>query len=92
MLSKQVNVVFHFIRRFVLVIYFICLMSCSGSRPVKVDTAFSPDSLVFFTDSFGVNGHSYIRFLDYSGNFQVLHNPDCFCRYNRTFIVVKHVN
>lgn len=69
---------------------FVYLMFiCSSCKPVKVQSDFQVDSTIVYVDSFGVNGHSYIKFLDYSGNFQVLHNPDCFCRYNRTFVIIK---
>ena len=64
----------------------------SSCKPEKVEAGFLVDSTFVYVDSFGVNGHSYIKFLDYSGNFQVLHNPDCFCRYNRTFVIIKRSN
>lgn len=63
----------------------------SSCKPVRVEAGFHIDSTIVYVDSFGVNGHSYIKFLDYSGNFQVLHNPDCYCRYNRTFVIIKRL-
>lgn len=65
----------------------VVFMSCSSSS-AKIGTNFYTDSI--YLDSFGCNGHSYIRFrVPHSTNFQVVHNPDCFCRFNRTFIVIK---
>lgn len=65
----------------------LLIMGCVRSS-AKIDEHFYTDTL--FTDSFGCNGHSYIRFrVPHSTNFQLVHNPDCFCRFNRTFIVIK---
>lgn len=63
------------------------LSSCTSSS-ARIGSYFYTDTL--FSDSFGCNGHSYIRFrCPHSNEFQVIHNPDCFCRFNRTFIVIK---
>lgn len=65
----------------------VVFISCSSSS-AKIGMNFSTDSL--YQDSFGCNGHSYIRFrVPHSNNFQIVHNPDCFCRFNRTFVVIK---
>lgn len=56
-----------------------------------------PDTCV--VDSQCVNGHDYLVFYRSASSyneplhlepFQLLHSPDCFCRFNRKFIVVKH--
>lgn len=72
---------------------FLCCFGCTGSKYDFVH--YQNDSLYF--DSVSFSGHQYVVVkynLPYYGgestnNFQVLHSPDCQCRYNRTFIVVK---
>lgn len=63
----------------------LVFFSC-GSPDVDQDTTFS-DSI--FVDSCAINGHSYIYVYDKNQYIEFLHNPDCYCRYNRTFVVIK---
>lgn len=84
--AKSLTILYKFLHIFFVVPLFI-FVSCSPSS-AKIATDFYTDTL--YQDSFGCNGHSYIRFrVPHSTNFQVVHNPDCFCRFNRTFIVIK---
>lgn len=68
-------------------LFFMFFGSCSRSS-AKIGGNFFTDSV--YTDSFGCNGHSYIRFrVCHTPYFQIVHNPDCYCRYHRTFVVIK---
>lgn len=66
--------------------------SCN-SQSANIESYFDCDSV--FVDSFGVSGHSYIRFIPVIAHSrayrfaEVIHNPDCYCRYHRTFVVIK---
>lgn len=71
---------------FVVILYF-SFVSCNHSYE-NIGGYFYTDTL--YTDSFGCNGHSYLRFrVPHTTDFQIVHNPDCYCRFHRTFIVIK---
>lgn len=75
-----------------LIIYFLLMLliqfvSCSPSARIESNVLHN-DSIR--CDSFEYAGHSYIEFQQISDfRFVILHNPDCSCRYHRTFVVIK---
>ena len=65
------------------------LCSCENSQTHSFCASLSGQ--VYVSDTMLYKDHSYILVRHSMTNeFQVLHSPDCFCRYNRKFIVVKH--
>ena len=67
----------------------VCLSACENTHAQAFHASLSGQ--VYVSDTMLYKDHSYI-FVRHSmtQDFQVLHSPDCFCRYNRKFIVVKH--
>lgn len=67
----------------------VCLSSCENSQAQAFHASLSGQ--VYVSDTMLYKDHSYILVRhSMTQDFQVLHSPDCFCRYNRKFIVVKH--
>ena len=82
--------------RFVLLsLLVLSLCACTGQKTFSLPHV-APDTCV--VDSQSVHRHDYLIFYrpakTYAGEFhlepfQILHSPDCYCRYNRKFIIVK---
>lgn len=67
----------------------VCLFACENSQAQAFHASLSGQ--VYVSDTMLYKEHSYILVRhSMTQDFQVLHSPDCFCRYNRKFIIVKH--
>lgn len=83
----------HYLHKYVYLI--VCLLlglcvfafcSCSSGRAQSFKS-----SDIYVSDTMLYKDHSYIIVRErFSTQFVCLHSPDCFCRFNRKFIVVKH--
>lgn len=74
---------------FLLFLGLLCLSACENSQAQSFHASLSGQ--VYVSDTMLYKDHSYILVRNsMTQDFQVLHSPDCFCRYNRKFIIVKH--
>ena len=91
----------YWLRFVLLVLLVVSLCACADEQSPLLSTIslphVAPDTCV--VDSQSVYGHDYLIFYRPAKGFgvdvhlepfQVLHSPDCYCRYNRKFIVVSH--
>ena len=62
------------------------LFACSPAVKYESEHLTKNDSIL--CDSFSYSGHCYVCFKSSVFN-HIEHSPDCACRYNRTFIVIK---
>lgn len=66
------------------------LVACSSSS-AQLPHFFNTYEDVYVSDTMLYKDHSFIVVKTaYTNQFQVLHSPDCFCRFNRKFIIIKH--
>ena len=78
----------HFFRdNYILIIIIICFIYSLIGCDTCNECYYNHD--IYVSDTIIFKDHSYISFRDSFNNMVVLHSPDCFCRYNRKFIVIK---